>query len=62
MEIVKSDSYLVGICSITQWVGKERKLMFDSGLPIEVSEEEFNIIKSHGWCNIYHEKELKDGE
>ena len=53
--IIKSKHYLVGICSITEIVGSEKKLQFDDGEPIEVTEEEFDTINALGWC-----QEVKD--
>jgi len=53
--IIPSKNYQVGTCSITQIVGKERKLIFDGGDPIEVNEEELNKIKQLGWCLIVGE-------
>ena len=47
--IIKSRKYRVGICSITEIVGKERKLEFDEGLPIEVTLEEYEKIKNLGY-------------
>lgn len=47
--ITKSAKYRPGICSITEIVGKERKLIFDSGEPIEVTLEEYKTIKKLGY-------------
>lgn len=48
--IVPSKTYKVGSCSITQIVGKEKKLIFDSGDAIEVNKEQFEAINNLGWC------------
>lgn len=55
-KIVPSKNYLVGTCSITQIVGKDKKLIFDGGDPIEVNEEELNKIKQLGWCLIVEDE------
>jgi len=47
--ITKSTKYRVGICSITEIVGKERKLDFDKGLKIEVTLDEYEKIKKLGY-------------
>ena len=47
--ITKSIKYRVGICSITEIVGKERKLDFDKGLEIEVTLDEYEKIKKLGY-------------
>lgn len=59
MEIIKSDNYLIGICSITELVGSEKKLEFDEGKPIEVTKEQFEAINNLGWCEL---TEVKDGK
>lgn len=56
INIVKSEHYKVGECSITDFVGKELKLLFDKGEPIEVSNSIFERIKKLGWCNIHREE------
>lgn len=55
MKIKKSIYYRVGICSITEIVGKEKKLSFDSGEAIEVTEQEYNAINALNWCELIEE-------
>ena len=50
MLIKKSDKYKVGVSSITEIVGKVKKLEFDEGKEIEVTEEQFERIYKLGWC------------
>ena len=52
IKIVPSKNYQVGACSITQIVGKEKKLRFDEGDPIEVTTEQYETINKLGWCLI----------
>ena len=54
--IVKSSTYKVGECSITDKVGKERKLRFDNGETIEVTPDEFEYIHRFGWCERIEEE------
>lgn len=63
-KIVASEYYLkrIGSCSITQITDKKRKLEFDKGKTIEVSEKEFDAIKKLGWGNIPRTKEVKNGD
>ena len=47
---IKASEYyleLVGSVSLTQWVGHERNDQFNQGNTIEVSAEEFNLIRNY---------------
>ena len=57
MKIQKTNNYLVGTSSATQIIGKEKKLEFDEGKVVEVTEEQGAIMLKNGWA-----VEVKDGE
>lgn len=48
--IRKSSTYIPGTSRLTPKIGKERKLQFDLGEIVEVTEEEFEIINARNWC------------
>jgi hypothetical protein len=56
MLIIKSKNYIVGVSSITEIVGKEKKLEFDKGEEIEVTDEQYETISKLKWCEIKEEK------
>lgn len=60
MLIVKSKNYMVGVSSITEIVGKEKKLEFDEGKEIEVTEAQYETIYKLGWCEP--SSEVNNGE
>jgi len=62
MLIQKTNSYKVGICSITSQVGKEKKLTFDEGLTIEVDENQIEKINKSWYVEIPSKKEVKNGK
>jgi hypothetical protein len=61
MLIKKTVDYKVGICSITYYVGKIKKLDFDNDKPIEVTEEQIKLINKSWFEIVEPKKEVKDG-
>lgn len=61
MLITKSDKYLVGTSSITEIVGKEKKLEFDEGKEIEVTPEQHKTIWALKWCKEAPVNEVENG-
>lgn len=41
---------------VCQLLGRELRDKFYSNDPIEVDDEQFEKLKSKGWCNIWREK------
>lgn len=60
MNIKKSNSYIVGSSRLTPIIGKERKLLFDMGEEIGVTEFEYDKISSHGWCELVEEENVSE--
>ena len=57
IKIEKSNGYKVGICSVRPYL-QDKGLAdeFANGEVIQVTQKQFDIIKSLGWCNIKRSK------
>jgi hypothetical protein len=60
MTITKSEKYKVGICGIRAMLDgdKEKAMKFEEGLPIDVTDEQYERISKLGWCD---KQEVNDG-
>lgn len=57
MLMIKTQTYLLGICNAVPIIGKELESKFTKGEPIEVTEEQGKKLKLNKWAELYKGEE-----